>query len=158
MDITVDADWRPVRLRISTGEHDLVARPRDGALIVDLDEETLELPWNDESELDYRSPAFNAVTANHLRLAKRREADLSVVFLEPFTCRPRIVRQRYELLGEGPVTTPAGRFDAEEWRYTSVDSGWSRSVWVAGDIVVAYEGAWELIEYEPGAHGAIPHP
>ncbi|MEX2457958.1 MAG: putative glycolipid-binding domain-containing protein [Actinomycetota bacterium] len=157
VDITVDADWRPVRLRLDTGEHQLLARPAGDRLEIDLDGERRDLDWDPETELDYRSPAFNAVTVNRLHRASVTAADLSVVFFEPFTCEPRIVPQRYELLDDGPVTTPVGEFQAERWRYTALDTGWTRAVWIAGDVVVAYEGAWELVEYEPGAHGAIPH-
>jgi hypothetical protein len=157
VDIAVDADWRPVRLRVDTGEHLLLARPAGDHLEIELDGRRRDVDWDPETELDYRSPAFNAVTANRLHHASLTAADLSVVFFEPFTCEPRIVLQRYERLDYGAVVTPVGTFHAERWRYTALETGWTRSMWIAGDIVVAYEGAWELIEYESGAHGAIPH-
>jgi hypothetical protein len=159
VDITVDADRRPVRLRIATGGHELLARPAADRLEIELDGVRADVDWSAETELDYRSPAFNAVTANRLRRAALTAADLSVVFFEPYTCEPRIVPQRYELQDEADlVATPVGEFLADRWRYTALDTGWTRSIWITDDLVVAYDGAWELIEYEPGAHGAIPHP
>lgn len=156
VDVVVDADWRPVRVRIETGEHSLAARPEGPRLHVRLDEDAFELDWGPGLEIDYRSPAFNAVAANRLSAASIAADELSVVFLDPFTCDPHLVRQRYELLGKEPIETPVGRFAAARWRYTALESGWSRDLWIAGDIVVAYEDVFELEEYEPGATGPVP--
>jgi predicted amidohydrolase len=41
--------------------------------------------------------------------------EVEVVFPEAFTSEPRMERQRYELLGEEEVVTPAGRFAARQW-------------------------------------------
>lgn len=35
-------------------------------------------------------------------------------------------------------------------------TGWTRSLWVAGDLVVSYEGLFELAAYEPGQSGPFP--
>jgi len=83
-------------------------------------------------------------------------AEIEVVFLRAVTCESTIERQRYELLGNEEVATPAGRFVARRWRYTALSSGWSRDLWVAGDVVVAYEGTFALEGYEPGQTGARP--
>ena len=77
-------------------------------------------------------------------------AEIEVVFLRAVTCESTIERQRYELLGNEEVAAPAGRFVARRWRYTALSSGWSRDLWVAGDVVVAYEGTFALEGYEPG--------
>jgi hypothetical protein len=109
----------------------------------------VDIAWGPDVELDYASPAFNAVTANRLP----GTAEFDVVFLEPGTCEPVPERQRYELLGEEDVDTPAGRFAARRWRFTALSTGWTRDVWVAGDVVVRYESLYELEAYEPGASG-----
>ena len=152
VDLVVDGAWRPVRLRIDTGSHrlDLVA---DGDRLVGRrDGETLDLAFGPRAEIDYLSPAFNAVTANRLTAT----SELDVVYLEPFTCEPRAQRQRYEPGEEEEVHTPVGRFTARRWGYTALDSGWSATFWVAGDVVVAYEGLFELAEYEAGPRGPFP--
>lgn len=150
VDLAVDAAWRPVRTRIDTGAHtillqaagpDLLAGYRDGAPV--------ETPWGPDLHLDYLSPGYNAVTARRLTAG----AEIEVVYLEAFTCEPRIEHQRYELVNDEVVETPVGRFSARRWRYTALATGWSRDLWVAGDVVVAYEGLFELEWYDPGASG-----
>lgn len=152
VDLVVDDRWRPVRLRVETGSHSLFASVRDGALTGLLDGEPVEMPFGPEVELDYLSPCFNAVTANRLTAT----TEIEVVYLEPVTCRPVMVRQRYELHGDEEVVTPVGTFIATRWQYTALRSGWSRPLWVAGDVVVAYEDLFELVEYDAGLSGVVP--
>lgn len=152
VDLVVEGSWRPVRVRIATSSHDLLLTAEGDALRGSLDGQIVTTRWGPEWHLDYLSPAFNAVTANRLD----RTTEIDVVFLEPVTCAPVEERQRYELLGEDEVATPVGRFAARRWRYTALSSGWSGDLWVAGDVVVRYEGLFELEEYEPGASGPRP--
>jgi hypothetical protein len=152
VDLAVDASWRPVRLRIDSTSHrlDLVA---DGERLVGRrDDRSLDLPFGPETELDYLSPCFNAVTAT--RLGGTRE--VGVLYIEPFTLEPVTERQRYEIESPGEVTTPVGRFAARRWRYTSLREGWTASFWLAGDVVVAYDGLYALEEYESGPRGPFP--
>ena len=64
------------------------------------------------------------------------------------------MRQSYEPLGPAEVDTPVGRFRADRWRFAWDD--YSADIWVAGDVVVAYEGLFDLVHYEPGATGVTP--
>lgn len=154
VDLAVDSGWRPVRLRVATGSHELVLRFTGEHAAGLLDGEPLDLPWGTHVELDYASPAFNGVTANRLG----RTAEFDVLFLDPVTCLPHLERQRYEPIGEEDVTTPVGVFTARRWLFTSLSgSGFTAPFWVAGDVVVAYEGVFELAGYEPGA-GPVPRP
>src|ERR687891_1279416 len=123
-----------------------------GKPLWNVDGDPVQIEWGPDLYLDYLSPAFSAATANRLGGA----ADIEVVCLEPVTCRPRRERHRYELLGEEEIATPVGRFSARRWRYTSLPTGWTRSLWVAGDLVVSYEGLFELAAYEPGQSGPFP--
>jgi hypothetical protein len=116
------------------------------------DGEPAEIPWKERLDLDYLSPSFNAVTANRLG----RTAEIEVVYFDPVTCQPRLVNQRYELFGEEGVATPVGRFAATRWQYTSLGSGWTRPLWVAGDVVVAFQDVFELATYESGPRGPFP--
>lgn len=152
VDVVVDADWRPVRTRIATGEHEILLSAAGDRLTGVLDGRGIETPWGPEMHLDYLSPAYNAITANRLS----ETTEIEVVFLEPVTCEPRIERQRYERKDEEEVATPTGRFRARHWGYTALASGWSRDLWVAGDVVVAYEDFFRLEWYEPGASGVAP--
>jgi hypothetical protein len=153
VDLVVDAWWRPVRLRIDTGSHDILLVVEGDRTTAVRDGDPVEVVFGPDVELDYLSPCFNAVTANRLG----RTAEIDVLYLRPVTCEPVPVRQRYELEEtEEEVTTPAGRFRAARWRYTDLGSGWTRPLWVAGDVVVAYEDLFELAEYEPGRSGPFP--
>ncbi len=152
VDLAVDQDLRPVRVRIETGSHELLLASEGDRLSGHRDGEALETPWSPEMHLDYLSPAFNAVTANRLMST----ADIQVVFVERVTLEPRIEPQRYELLGEQEVETPVGRFTATRWRYTALSTGWTSHLWVAGDVVVAYQGLYALEWYEWGASGPRP--
>jgi hypothetical protein len=152
IDLVVDGDWRPVRLRIDTGSHQLHLLVQEDRLVGRRDGEAIDLPFDARTELDYLSPAFNAVTANRLGGG----GEFAVVYLEPFTCDPVLERQRYDLLDEVEVETPVGRFAARGWRYTSLRTGWTATFSVAGDVVVAYEGLFELSEYEAGPRGPFP--
>jgi hypothetical protein len=152
VDLVVDDVWRPIRLRVDTGSHDLAIVVEGDRATAVRDGEPVDVSYGPEVELDYLSPCFNAVTANRLG----RTADIDVLFLRPVTCEPLLVRQRYELEGEEEVATPVGRFRADRWRYTALGSGFTRPLWVAGDIVVAYEGVFELAEYDAGRSGPVP--
>jgi hypothetical protein len=149
VDLAVDSTWRPVRTRVDSGSHDILLTAEAERLSGFRDREPIEIAWGADVELDYASPAYNAVTANRLD----RTAEFDVVFLDPLSCEPRLERQRYELVGGERVTTPVGRFDATRWRFTALSTGWTRDFWVAADVVVRYEGLFELERYEPGAAG-----
>jgi hypothetical protein len=152
VDVVVDGEWRIVRTRIETGKHSVALEPRDGSLAGVRDGEPVQVAWGPDMHLDYLTPAMNAITAK--RLTGTTEID--VVYLEPVTVEPTLVRQRYELLGSEEVETPVGRFQADRWRYTALESGWTSDLWVAGDVVVRYDRAFELIGYEAGATGPVP--
>jgi len=152
VDVAVDADWRIARVRIDTGEHDLLLEPRGGMLAGFRDRVAIEVPYGPGVHLDYFTPATNLITTKRLTAT----TEIDVVYLEPFTLEPSRVRQRYELRGADEVETPGGRFAATRWTFTALDSGFFADLWVAGDTVVAYDRLFELSWYEAGASGAHP--
>ena len=158
LDFAVDAAWRLARVRIDTGEHDLLLEPAQGGDVLQgfRDRRPIEIGFGPDVHLDYFTPTTNAITTH--RLAGTAEID--VVYLEPVTLEPSRVRQRYELVGDERVGTPVGAFDATRWRFTALDSGqgsdWTSELWVAGDIVVRYERLFELEWLDPGASGPRP--
>jgi hypothetical protein len=152
VDVAVDAEWGIARARIETGSHAIALEPRGDALAGLRDGEEIEVAWGPEMHLDYLSPAFNAITAQRLDAT----TSIDVVYLEPVTLEPTMMRQRYELLGGDEVETPVGTFDAVRWRYTALDTGWTSELWVAGDIVVRYDRAFELTTYDSGSSGPRP--
>ena len=148
VDLVADAAWRPVRMRVETGEHSLLLRRDGDRLVGRRDADPLELDLGDR-ELDYLSPAFNAVTASRYG----RTAEFDVWFFDPVTIAPRPMRQRYEHRGEEIVDTTAGRFRAIRWGYEAIDTGFTSEFWTAGEVVVRYTGYLELERYEAGASG-----
>ncbi|MGZ5301165.1 MAG: hypothetical protein ACXWEJ_04970 [Actinomycetota bacterium] len=153
-DLVVDADWRPVRIRVDTGDHQILLEPHGGTLEGFHDRVAIELPWEPDRHIDYSTPATNLITTRRLT----GTAEIDVVFLTPVTLEPTLERQRYELKGDEDVDTPVGRFAATRWGYTSLDSGWTSDLWVAGDVVVRYDRLFELEWYEAGASGPQPVP
>lgn len=153
IDLVVDSAWSPVRLRVDTGSHELVLAAEGDRLSGIRDGERLEIPWHPGIDLDYLSPAFNAVTATRLETSIREGSEIEVVYAAPVTLEPTMERQRYERLGVEEADTPVGRFEARRWRFTALSSGWTRDLWLAGDLVVAFEGLFELVEYDPGPGG-----
>lgn len=152
VDLVADESWRPVRTRIDSGSHELLLQADGDRLSGALDGAPLSVPWGPDRHLDYLSPAYNAVTTRRLD----GTSEIDVVYLAPVTCVPRDERQRYELIGDEEAKTPVGTFQATRWRYTSLSTGWTRDLWVAGDVVVRFDGLFELEAYEPGASGPRP--
>jgi hypothetical protein len=152
VDLVADAAWRPVRMRVATGEHELLLHRDDRRLLGHRDGEPLELAFDEGVELDYLSPAFNAVTA--MRLGATAEFD--AWYFEPVTIEPVAMRQRYEHRGVEVVATAVGRFDATRWGFASLGTGYESEFWLAGDVVVRYAGLYELESYEAGASGVTP--
>jgi hypothetical protein len=153
VDLIADAGWRPVRTRINTASHEILLMAEGGHLTGYRDGVAVDLVWGPDVELDYASPAYNVVTARRLGSGT---TEFDVVFLQPVTCQPVMERQRYEHLGQDEVATPAGRFASVHWRYTALSSGWTRDLWIAGDVVVRYDGLYALMSYERGASGPVP--
>jgi hypothetical protein len=157
IDVAVDAGWRPVRLRVDSGDHHLLLEADGDRLTGYRDSAPIETPWHPEMHLDYLSPGFNAITCRRLT----GSAEIDVLFVDPYVLTPRVVRQRYELRGVEDVETPVGTFpDTARWAYTALDAAgaptWTSELWCARDVVVRYERLFVLERYEAGASGPRP--
>ena len=153
VDVAVDNDWRIARVRIDTGEHDILLEPQGDVLTGFRDRRPIAIAWGPDLHLDYFTPTTNAITTKRLVMGT---AEIDVVYLEPVTLEPSRVRQRYEHIGDEEVDTPAGRFAAKRWRFTDIETAWTSDLWVAGDVVVRYDRLFTLDTYEAGASGASP--
>ena len=95
-DVVVDADWRPVRLRADTGEHQHPARAATAARSAAGATACRSSCRGSPTAISTTSrPATNLITTKRLT----DTAEIDVVFLEPVTLEPTLVRQRYELQG-----------------------------------------------------------
>ena len=149
IDIVSDGASRPVRVRIDTGSHAILLAPGGGSL---------SGTW---TGIQCRSSGDRTCTATISLLRSARLPPIGwgaprtfeVLYLEPVTCLPRRERQRQELLGRRRSPRRFGRFSARRWRYTALRTGWTRSLWVAGDLEVSYEGLFELRRKSRGRAG-----
>lgn len=146
VDLSVDASWRPVRVRIQTPEHHVLLSARGSIL----DNEPLDVSL-DAVAVDFPSPCFPLATARHLGDG----GEIDAVSLDPETLRPSTERHRFEAGDDDEeIMTPVGRFVARIWRHIAPRPHFSRALWIAGDVVVAGDGV-ELAAYDPGGQG--PH-
>ena len=152
VDVVVDASWRVVRARIETGAMRSSWSRGDGVLAGIRDGERIEVPWGPESHLDYLSPAFNAITAQRLTdtSGDRRRLPASRSRSIPSRCASAT-----SSFAVRTSTRRAGKYFSAKWHYTALASGWESDLWVAEDVVVRYDRAFELISYERGATGPV---
>jgi len=138
-------------VRIQTPEHHLLVSARARQLIGILDDEHLELPFDQATmTADHPSPCFPLVTA--LRLGST--AEIEAVSFDLETLRPQMEHHRYEAGDSEEVATAVGRFAARAWRHIAPRPRFSRALWIAGDVIVAGDGL-ELVAYDPGGRGPI---
>src|SRR5437764_1351247 len=89
VDLSVDAGWRPVRVRIQTPEHHLLLSARGSVL----DDEQLDVAFDPETQtFDFSSPCFPLATARRLGAS----GALDTITLDPVTLRPSAEHHRYE--------------------------------------------------------------
>ena len=148
VDLSVDAGWRPVRVRIQTPSHHLLLSARGSIL----DDEQLVVSFDPETQtVDFPSPCFPMATARRLGAS----GAVDTISLDPETLRPSIEHHRFEAGDEEEIATPVGRFVARAWRHIATRPHFSRALWIAGDVVVAGDGL-ELTAYDPGGQGPRP--
>ena len=130
VDVAVDADWRIARVRIDTGEHDLLLEPRGDVLVGFRDRAEIEIPYGPEMHLDYFTPATNLITTKRLDAT----AEIDVVYLAPVTLEPSrdTPALRAARAGRGRDARRGGS-PRHRWTFTALDSGWTADLWVAGD-------------------------
>jgi hypothetical protein len=143
VDLSVDSQWRPVRIRIQTPTHHLLLSAR-GSMLDDAQIDVLL----DGVAVDFPSPCFPLTTARRLSGSGETE----VLAIDGETLQVSRQTHRYEAGDEEDVSTPVGRFRARAWRHVAPRPHFSRGLWIAGDVVVSGDGI-ELSAYDPGGHG-----
>ncbi|MGZ4143671.1 MAG: hypothetical protein ACXVPP_00750 [Actinomycetota bacterium] len=148
VDLSVDAAWRPVRVRIQTHEHHLILTARGGLL----DDEKLPVDLDPAvATVDFPSPCFPLASARRLD----GTAEIEALTIDPDSLMPHVERHRFEAGAKETVSTPVGRFAARAWRHIAPRPRFSRALWIAGDVVVASSGL-ELAAYDRGGAGPTP--
>ena len=149
VDVVVDVERRIVRARIETGSHSI--RPRIAAtptLEGTLDCGRIKVPYGPSGASATSPPpwarappATRGTTEIHVGGPAAGGAGSST---RQRYVRPSQVRRDTG----GPSTWP-------KWHYTALASGWESDLWVADDVVMRYDRAFELISYEAGATGPV---
>jgi len=159
-DLSVDDEWRPMRVRIATTHHHLILQRAANGFAGARDQDELET--GPTPAFVYPAPMFagvmtNRLLADHVLAADGSggEVEVEAAAIDPDTLLLRRALYRFACLGGAEATTPRGIFDALHWQVTDVASGISTELWVAEDVVVAQPGTLELIEYDPGV-GPVP--
>ncbi len=154
VDLSVNAAWEPMRVRIQNSAHHTLLLPRGETLQGILDEDELSIPFDRDRSIEYPSPAFLAAAARRFG----DTAEVEALAIDPVTLQTRAETHRYENVGPEAIDTAAGTFDAEHWRFIAPRPRFSRSFWVAGDVCVAAEDLYELVSYEALSNGPRPRP
>ena len=149
VDLSVDASWRPVRVRIQSPDHHLLVSVRAGQFAGILDDAHLDIPFDQATmTVDYPSPCFPLATIRRLG----ETAEIDVLRFDPETLLAHPEHHRYEAGDTREVATPVGRFAARAWRHAAPRRRFSRELWIAGDVVISGEGL-ELAAYDAGGQG-----
>ena len=144
VDLSVDARWHPVRIRIENDAHQLIVSQRGGKASVLLDEEPSEMQGAPIAS--FPSPAFLVAATRAMPAGGAAKA----IAIDPVTLQASWDDQVYELLARSQrIETPVGVFEAALWRTVG------REFWIAGDVVVSGPGL-RLITYDRGAAGPVP--
>jgi hypothetical protein len=152
VDLSVDAAWKPVRVRVQSGAHHTLLLVRGDALTGVRDDEEVSHPIEATTDIEYPSPGFLAAAARR----HRETVEVPALALDPATLQPLPEIHRYELIGPERVETSVGTFEATHWRFIAPRPRFTRSFWVAGDVCVAAEGLYELFAYEALSNGPTP--
>ena len=144
VDLSVDSQWRPVRVRIQTPSHHLLLSARGSIL----DDEQLDISL--DAAVDFPSPCFPLAAARQLG----GPGEVTVLAIDPETLRVSEGSHRYEAGDDEEIGTPVGRFSARAWRHITPPH-LARALWITGDVVVAGDGL-ELSAYDPGGQGPQP--
>jgi hypothetical protein len=154
VDLVADAAWNVVRARFRSPAGELLLETHGDRIVGVRNDETLEFLWRPELHVDVFSPVTNLASTKRLRGTQ----EIEVLYVDRDSLNITFTTQRYELLGDEPIRTAVGSFEATRWRFVALDSGWTGDLWVSGDVVLRYERTFELAAYEPGATGPAPNP
>jgi hypothetical protein len=155
IDIELDGDWRPVRLTVerssSLGERRYVGRRVGDAWISQVFREsgplkTVTQPFGADTHVDYFTPHTNRITIQRLALEPGEMSQIEVVFIDPETFTPALVRQVYTRLPDPSAEPIGGAPAARRYRYQGA-SGFKSTILVDDEgVILRYDDLFELIE------------
>ena len=155
VEIILEPDWRPLQINIdresAEGTRRYVGRRVGSAWISQIVREsgpmrTATLEFDEQTHVDYFTAHTNSVTMKRLQLAPESGTEISVVFIDPDTWNPSLVRQKYARLADPEPFDITGYKATREYRYQG-SSGIEYAVWTDDeDIILRYEDVFEIVE------------
>lgn len=144
VDLSVDARWEPVRVRIENPAHHLLLSQSPAGATFMLDDATEQIAR--APVVSFPSPAFLVAAVRALPEGGATPA----LLIDAATLQPAPATLSFELLdAEQDVETSVGTFTAARWSVSG------REFFVAGDVLVAGPGL-RLVAYDRGAAGPVP--
>ncbi len=155
IEIILEPNWRPLQVNIdresAEGTRRYVGRRVGSAWISQIVREsgpmrTATLEFDEETHVDYFTAHTNSVTMKRLQLSPETGTEISVVFIDPDTWTPSLVRQKYLRLAD-PTPFDINGFEATRAYQYQGASGVEYAVWTDDeDIILRYEDVFEIVE------------
>ncbi|MGH3328649.1 MAG: hypothetical protein ACRDPT_12780 [Streptomycetales bacterium] len=143
VDVTVDRRWRPVRVEVGGGGW-VVRGGLAGAALMWVRTGPSGAGAHEGSAraagFSGRSPAFSVVTARLLGLSVGDVADVRLVTLTEPVLAPRTADERWRLVEVTPHETATRPLPVEHLEAIDLETGETRQVHLAGDVVLAAPG------------------
>ncbi|MEX2425990.1 MAG: putative glycolipid-binding domain-containing protein [Thermomicrobiaceae bacterium] len=155
IEIILEPDWRPLQMTIdratADGDRRYVGRRVGSAWISQIVREsgpmrTATQPFDSDTHLDYLTAHTNSVTMHRLALGQETGQEIAVVYIDPDTWTPSLVRQKYARLADPEPFEVAGLQVARAYEYLGA-SGMEYTIWTdENDIILRYEDLFEIVE------------
>ncbi len=156
IEIILEPDWRPLQVNIdretSEGTRRYVGRRVGNSWISQVIREsgpmrTATLAFDESTHVDYFTAHTNSVSIQRLPLNPRSGQEIDVVFIDPDTWTPSLVRQKYARQDDPEPFEVAGVMATREWLYQGM-SGVEFRIWTDDlNIILSYEDTFETVEY-----------
>jgi hypothetical protein len=155
IEIILEPNWRPLQVNIdretAEGNRRYVGRRVGSAWISQIVREsgpmrTATLEFDEATHVDYFTAHTNSVTMHRLALEEETGQEISVVFIDPDTWTPSLVRQKYARFKDPEPFEVGGYTVSRAYHYQGA-SGVEYTVWTDdNDIILRYEDLFEVVE------------
>jgi hypothetical protein len=155
IEIILKPDWRPLQVSIERetpeGNRQYVGRRVGNAWISQIVREsgpmrTATLQFDPDTHVDYFTAHTNSVTMHRLALEPETGVEIDVVFIDPDTWTPSLVKQKYARLADPEPFEIAGHVAARAYQYQGA-SGLEYTIWTdENDFILRYEDLFEVVE------------
>lgn len=163
LEITLEPDWTPSEISVERtseeGSRRYIGRRVGDAWISQMFREsgpmrTATLPFDQFTHVDYMTAHTNSVTIERLALEPETGQEIDVVFIDPETYVPSLVRQKYARLADPePLEIAAGAYATRAYLYQGA-SGVEHTIWTDDEgIILRYEGVFEVLDIDQASAG-----